>query len=496
MWPFRRKNPFVERMCTRDRWRLDDKLIRWSRRDAFTLGNAFENVLITGATGSGKTSGSGAALADALLRAGCGGLVLTAKADETRLWKSYCRRAGRLRDLVIFGPEQRWRYNALNYELQRPTRGGGRTENIVQLLSTLAEIGGGNARERSGGENAEFFRAANEQLCRNLCDLLAMSVGRISIPDMYEVHMSAPKSKEQLSSDDWKKSSFCVQCLLQADKQAKTKESRQAFDAVLGYWGGVYPNMPDKTRGGVDITFSAMFDALNRGLARELFCGDTNITPEAIENGKIIVIDLPIMEFQKVGLFAQGLWKYAFQRCVEQRDIRKSPRPVFLWADEAQFFLTPTHDMHYLSTCRGYRAATVFLTQSISSVYAALGGQSGVAEANSLFTNLVNKFFHCNDSITNAFAAELIGRTRQYVFSANSSYQPSWYGWDMGTGNAPQINGGITETWELEVQPRAFTTLRTGGRKNKWKVDAIIFQNGHVFDTQTNWRRATFRQRF
>ncbi len=52
----------------------------------WTLKDAFEGVQVFGGTGSGKSSGSGKALALAFLEANLGGLVLTAKTDERLAW--------------------------------------------------------------------------------------------------------------------------------------------------------------------------------------------------------------------------------------------------------------------------------------------------------------------------------------------------------------------------------------------------------------------------
>ena len=58
---------------------MDLQLLRWSKKDVFTINDAVASVGIFGATGSGKTTGSGAAIARAYLRAGFGMLVLCAK---------------------------------------------------------------------------------------------------------------------------------------------------------------------------------------------------------------------------------------------------------------------------------------------------------------------------------------------------------------------------------------------------------------------------------
>lgn len=61
---------------------LDQALFWFNEKFPFSVRQACEGVQIFGGIGSGKTTGSGEALAKAYLRAGFGGLVLCAKKDE------------------------------------------------------------------------------------------------------------------------------------------------------------------------------------------------------------------------------------------------------------------------------------------------------------------------------------------------------------------------------------------------------------------------------
>src|SRR5687767_13142327 len=83
---------------------LDTPLLYLSSSDAWTIRDACEGVQVFGAIGSGKTTGSGAALARAYLRAGFGGLVMCAKPEERQLWQQYAEETGRSEHLVIFSP--------------------------------------------------------------------------------------------------------------------------------------------------------------------------------------------------------------------------------------------------------------------------------------------------------------------------------------------------------------------------------------------------------
>ena len=64
---------------------LDYPIISLSETDTLYLLDMVEGTLITGAPGSGKSSCSGKQIAHGLLKTpGMGGLVLTAKAEETQ----------------------------------------------------------------------------------------------------------------------------------------------------------------------------------------------------------------------------------------------------------------------------------------------------------------------------------------------------------------------------------------------------------------------------
>lgn len=293
-------------------------LLHWTRKQPWTLGHALQNTVVFGATGSGKSSTVGKMLALAYLKMGMGGLVCTAKPDECQIFEDYCRQTGRLNDLVIFGHGQPWRFNFLDYELQRTGAGAGITENIVQLLLNVLELserknsGGG-----SGGENAEFFGNAKKQILRAAVDVLVLATARVTVGEIYKLIISAPTSLEQLHSDEWKAKSFCLQCLQQADKRQKSQMQRDDFALAADYWLVEFVNLSSRTRASIVSTVTGAIDILQRGLLRELLCGETNITPMATADGKIIVMNMSTKEFGEVGQIAQVVFKTSFQRAID-----------------------------------------------------------------------------------------------------------------------------------------------------------------------------------
>jgi len=117
---------------------LDRPVLSLSQSDQLCFRDLAEGTLITGAPGSGKSSTSGKQLAYGLLRMpNSGGLVLTAKAEETANWIAYATACGREKDLIIFNAESGHCFDPIHYEWNRPGRGAGDLETVIDFFDTL-----------------------------------------------------------------------------------------------------------------------------------------------------------------------------------------------------------------------------------------------------------------------------------------------------------------------------------------------------------------------
>ena len=447
-------------------------------------------------TGSGKSSGSGRLIGTSYLAHDFGGLVLCAKTSEADIWRDYCRRTGRSNDLIVFAPAAEWRFNFLDYELQRPGAGAGLTENILQLFMTISEIANrGSGGGGDGREEGAYWKRSLQQLLRNAIDLSVIATGRVSVPDLYKVIISAPMDFKQADNEAWQAKSFCWQCLQKGDEAPKQGYQVHDFKLVADYFLLEFPGLSEKTRSIIVSTFTSMADVFNRGVLRELFCTTTNVTPEACLDGKIVVVDLPVKEFSEVGQFAAVLWKYLFQRAIERRDVRSNPRPCFLFVDEAQLFTTNA-DALFQTTARSARCCTVYLTQNLSNYVSAYRGPSGLADAKSLLGNLTTHIVHAlADSDTAQFISELIGRKRQMFASGNVSYKPYHPVDDFFDRDSGQVSGGYSESFEYEVQPVELCRMRTGGSANQFLIDAMVWRGGQPFaSTGRSYLWTTFKQ--
>jgi NAD(P)-dependent dehydrogenase (short-subunit alcohol dehydrogenase family) len=461
--------------------------------DPWRIKDACEGTMIFGGTGSGKTSGSGRALATSFLAAGFGGLVLCAKPDEPALWRRYAEEAGRGSDLVMFGHGEPWAFNFMRYETLRAGAGAGLTENLVNLFMEVASIGSGGAHARGGDP---FWERAMRSLIRNCADVLLMSGETVTLHAMFEVIRSAPIEAAQLASREWRSQSECCRRLDAAREPALGKSWEVDCREVSGYWLSHFPTLGEKTRGSIVAMFSTLAEALMRGKMRELFCEGTTLSPEDVLAGKVVVVDLPVKEWSEVGRMAAVLWKYCLQKAVERRtdNAHARGRPLFVWADECQHFAS-RYDTLFQATARSSRVASVYMTQSYPSLVAALGGESlGRAETDSLLGNMGTKIFHANsDRETNRLAAELVGKRLQSLRTFGSGASLSMGG-QASIGSS--ASRGRSEHMDFEIQPMELSSLRKGGSENGHSADALVFQNGRIWEaTGRTWQKVAFRQR-
>jgi type IV secretory pathway TraG/TraD family ATPase VirD4 len=399
-------------------------------------------------------------------------------------YRRYCRETNRSDSLIIFSPEERWRFNFLNYEFSRPGAGAGLTENLVRLFSSVMAVA-----ERSSGRQAtqDFWERTTKQLLRNCFDLVTIARGRLMLQEIYDVIVSAPSTPEEVTSEAWQNSSVCWQCIREGEPKQKTACQENDFALAVKYFLREFPALSQRTRSIIVTNLTSMLDIFLRGALRELFCTTTNVVPEVSHHGAVIVLNLPVKEFAELGQLAQILFKFIWQRASERRDIRNRDRICFLWADEAQLFVDP-HDAEFQSTARSSRIATVYLTQNVGAYYSHIGQ----AHTHSVMGNLQTKIFHANgDPMTNNWAADLFSKSWQSRNTASSSTSEGESGHQRTSKNY-----SASDSLDFEVLPREFTSLAKGGPDHNWQVEAIAFQGGRIWHaTGKNHTKVVFGQR-
>lgn len=460
--------------------------------DQWTIGDSLEGTQIFGAPGSGKTSGSGQAIARAFLRNGFGGLVLSVKSEELVSWIGYAQDEGRLQDFVILGlpdvkREGRFAqaphllpllksvqlvdsFNFLAYESSRTTREIPLSLDLVRLFLTVVSSGDGRVSATD-----PYWNDALAELLTHTIDLLDLAGAPVTLQDMCEIVRSAPRRPDEVPEMLERGTSRCVELLAKADGDEAIKGGRlEDLRDTAAYWLQNFPGLSDRTRSVIISSFTAKVASLLRSPLRSLLCAESRqpeAEPEATHSGTIVFVDLPVKEYGEVGRIAQVVIKSVWQRATERRRRVGDWRPVFLWADESQYFVTPA-DMLFQQTARSAYASTVYLTQNIPNYVAALDRGSSQSTTDSLLGNLQTKIFHANgDPTTNDWASRMFG-----VGTVEHG------GWNMQHTGERSVSGG--ESTGQVVHSARFTTLRRGGpfvdplHPDTMKAGAIFFQGG------------------
>lgn len=520
---------------------LDAKMLLLSSvGDCVTLGDLNENILVVGSTGSGKTTGASKHIARARLRSGAGGLVLCAKPEEAEMWFNLCKSEGRLDSFVHFAPGKH-SFNFLAHELARNGRAG--VSNAVELLMRAKQIG--DAVGAAIGKPGEpFWDEANRAVLRHSIPVIHAATETVRLVDILRFMRSAPTSADEMRDPTWQKESFFFSMFaLAMDRLSDDEGERYA-----NYWHYDWCRLDPKTRSNIGISLSTAIDRFNHGILKDIFCNKTTLVPELCWNGAVIVMDMATLTYNEDGIIAQQLFKYLWQRVMLSRN-SQSPKdrvlPVFLHVDECQYFVN-SFDAEFLSTCRGSGIGTTFLTQSLPSLYAVMGGENSAKRVDQLVGNFRTKIFHANGCPeTNEWAARTIGRGLKRRNSFNYTEGSSEnYGANMGDGknwgtnsssgtsfssssgnsqsssssgfnsSSGSSSGGNTnrgrnrgyasnegqsvgwsEQMDHMVEPATFGRLKTGGPSNRNIVSAIWYQAGRTFArTGQNFLQVEFPQ--
>nr|WKN34353.1 TraM recognition domain-containing protein [Tunicatimonas sp. TK19036] len=496
---------------------LDQTLYKVPGTDTkITWADSVEGTLITGATGSGKSSGPGRHAALAMLKKGFGFCVLCAKPDEKDQWLEYTKEAKRTNDLVIFNKSSDLKFNFLKYEMERQGEGAGDVLNAIDALMNLNEQ---NRVYRSGGggDNEErFWDNSLRRLISRTITLLRLAGEEVSILNMRKVVSDCFKGDEpklyhhlkrtsttteeidphtrrqaQADLDLWIKSSYFLQILEEVSEQtfANSSEEETAL-LVLDYWLKEFPKISEKTTSIIVESYMGIIEPfLNDGILKKQFSSglDKMLLPEnTVTDNKIMIIDFPIKEFGLAGIYAATIYKTTFQAAMERRNIKteNDPKPVGLWIDEYQSFCNPMTDSLFQTTARSSWIATVYITQNINNIYFVMGNKMPEARAKSLLGNLNLKYFASNADVeTNQWASDMIG---QHVADLEN----------LSINKEMEISKTKHQQMQARVTPDHFTILKTGRKANKYVVEAIVFKAGKRWGKNSeNYATVAFKQR-
>jgi hypothetical protein len=350
-------------------------------------------------------------------------------------------------------------------------------------------------------------------------DVLFLAFGEVKFANLMQFIREAPTSEKETESEAYKTTFHHIALTLACENSLEIPDRINTMKAVVSWLFSFY-GMDKKTRSNIIATLDSMALDFTKGDIAKIFCTSTNIVPEMSEHGTIFILDFPLKTWQRGGIIAQNIFKYAWVRAMERRNKTEPLRPVFLWCDEYQAF-TNSYDVEFTATARSSKICTVFLTQSIPTLKTALKGNSTGDAVETIIANLQTRIIHsCLDEPTKTWASNSIGKGLVYRYSQTQG-QSEGGGIGTGTGINHGESGGIShqqhglsggggrnlnnstgknlntntnshfgknegqskqQVIDYYLQPAFFgSQLRRGGDNNRFLVDGVIVSGGKIW---------------
>lgn len=393
----------------------------------------YQNVLISGSIGSGKTSGAISRLIYPLLKSGKSGLILDVKGNFVDRVEEMCKRCGRITDLKIISKGSSKYFEILSNNTSSLELAG-RIKQILELLST------NNNSDSYWLDKVENFLTNIFVLMKYLNKFNMLELHRLVVEEKYLKECLNDVKESVLKSPPKDKLAFEITNMI----NFFTKE----FEPLDSRIKGIIKS--EITR--FTIPLVTEYDVYNQ------FCDRGRKELITFNEKSIVVLSVPIGENRTLSKILATILKLEFQKHVLSNI--SNPIPLFFIADEFQEFCNVA-DSNFLSLSREAKCINIISTQSYSSLKSTLKSED---HTRVIIQNLVNKIWFRNDDIyTVSEVIKQLGKTnivRENKSVSESSTESKKYMFKEGFKNTKSSISktlNYVETKENEYDENFFT---------------------------------------
>lgn len=370
----------------------------------------FQNILITGTIGSGKTSSAMYPFTDQLIKYShdissnkLGMLILDVKGNYYQKVYEYCLKYNRLDDLIVIDLSGKYKYNPLHKPELKPSILANRLKTILLLFSE-------NNSDSFWLDKAEQILEQCIKLCRlyNNNYVTFLEIHKLVTEPLYY------REKIEILRNKFIKNAFSTTEIynLATSIEFFEKEFNNLDSRTLSILKSEITRITNCFISDYNIveTFSSSKDKLN-------FIGFNSVVNE----GKIVVLNLNISTYKNLSKIIAAYLKLDFQTEVMER-LAKFPnanfRPVCFISDEYQEYVNSS-DASFFSQSREAKCINIVSTQSYTSLLNTLHDEYATKV---IIQNLVNKlWFRTDDIFTIEYAQKQIGKTDKLKTSKSIS---------------------------------------------------------------------------
>ena len=399
----------------------------------------YQNFLITGTIGSGKTSSAMYPFTKQLIyykntneSEKIGMLILDVKGNYHSQIKEYCNQFGRTEDLIVLELGGKYKYNPLNKPNLKASILANRLKTILLLFSE-------NNQESYWLDKAEQVLEQAIKLCR---------LYNNNYVNFSEIHNLITSEHYYYEKINILKNKF-INCMF-------NKEDCYNLLTAITFFENEFFKLDDRTLGILksEITritncFVSDYQVLhtfNPTLEEENFYG----LSEILENGKIVVLNMNISEYKNLSKIIAAYLKLDFQtEVLSNLAIKKYNRTITFISDEYHEYVTKT-DADFFAQSREAKCINIVATQSYTSLLKAINNEASVKV---IIQNLINKlWFRTDDSFTIEEAQKQIGKEDKEKFSRSISENAKETVYNYISNSLNSKDSSITESINSVIQ--------------------------------------------
>ena len=398
----------------------------------------FQNFLITGTIGSGKTSSAMYPFTKQLIKYNylnpnnkIGMLILDVKGNYYNQVKKYVKKYNLEDDLIVIELKSKITYNPLNKPSLKPIVLANRLKTILELFSE-------NNSESYWLDKAEQILAEAIKLCRIYND------GYVTFKKIHNLITIPNYYKEKIQK---LKELFILNKL--------SLEQIYELNMALNFFEREFQSLDPRTSSilkseitRITNTFISDYNVLKTFSPerKELtFLGFEDV----IKNGKIVVLNMNIAEYKNLSKIIAAYLKLDFQTEIMKNLNNNNERITAFICDEYAEYVTKT-DSDFFALSREAKCINIVSTQSYSSLKNTLKDETSVKV---ICQNLINKiWFRTDDIFTIEEAQKQLGKEEKEKISKNISESAKKTKYNYLTKSLVNKDSSISESLNIYTQ--------------------------------------------
>ena len=397
----------------------------------------YQNILITGTIGSGKTSSAMYPFTEQFIKYNSensekiGMLILDVKGNYYNQVRQYAQKYNLEKDLIVIELNSNVFYNPLHKPNLKPQVLANRIKTILTLFSE-------NNSESYWLDKVEQIFTEAIKICRiyNNNYVTFLELNKLITDENYFY------SKLKII-----KNLFISNRL--------NKNEIYELNSSLNFFQKEFFNLDQRTKGiliseitRITNTFISDYDVVNT------FCSSQEKLSfkgfeEVLDKGKIVVLNMNIAEYELLSKIIAAYLKLDFQSEVLQNLSKNNCKKSVFICDEYDKYCTK-NDGNFFSTSREAKCINIISTQSYSSLKNTLKDEASVKV---IIQNLINKiWFRTDDLFTIEEAQKQLGKEDKEKISKTISENAQETKFSYITNSLNSRNSNISETYNTYLQ--------------------------------------------